>query len=144
MTNVKNQNPELEKIKQDLILQTNSEHVIVFHLSIPADVRELTGEASDITQEDLIALSEGIVWIEKGLYFSNLYSARISARLLETWVTDNIIFPDIDFVIILPVGWSHSPTVNFINEVINKHKGVFVRKGIITTEFVSRFEEFGE
>lgn len=141
MTNVKNSNPELEQIKQDLILQANSEHVIVFHLSIPAGTRELKGEASDITQEDLTALSEGIVWIEKGLYFANLYSARISARLLETWTNDNTLFPDIDLIIILPVGWSHSPTANFINEVINKHKGVFVRKGIITTEFVSRFEE---
>lgn len=141
MTNVKNQNPELEKIKQDLIHTANMFTVIVFHLSIPADVRELTGEASDISQEDMIALGEGLEWIKKGLYFANLYSARISARLLETWTNDNTIFPDVDLVIILPVGWSHSPTANFINEVINTHKSVFIRKGIITTEFVSRFKE---
>jgi len=139
MTNVKN--PELKQIKQDLILQANSEHVIVFHLSIPAGTRELTREVSDISQEDMIALSEGLEWIKKGLYFATLYTARISARLLETWLHTGSIYPDIDLVIILPVGWSHSPTANFVNQIINKSNGVFVRKGIITTEFVSRFEE---
>jgi hypothetical protein len=141
MTNVKNSNPELEQIKQDLIHTANSEHVIVFHLSIPADVRELAGEASDISQEDMIALGEGLEWIKKGLYFATLYTARISARLLETWISDDIIFPDVDIIIILPVGWSHSPTANFVNQIINKSNGVFVRKGVITTKFVSRFEE---